>query len=384
MDYAVSDAAPFKAIKPADPYTTATWYELTDEGSTQESGKKIKNNGGTYMNNGANGVYEKESEFAFEGDPYELKVLYRKGTEAGSKTYVTLSDHTSWDIPNDATDGSFLLRKFNDTGYWNWETGQTSVAVPYSSPASSSVGKDAQSITLNVSGLTGEKYFAITTGGDGESQIESVTPAVGSVYDETGTTVTVTVRLKTNTSGANKTITVTIQEYDKNDQDETTPHGSASVVTITQGTTSSFAGNPVEYSTTNSTRVKVLELPKLTYTYHIVDKSGRIAVKASAEQTVFSPLTLASIPSIIVSPFILDETVTFYSTFKDGSNPGTSRGHLSGPMTETPSAAADIYVKYTTAKLDAKPIKLSENQEFYVKLNGRDPQGSLLFFVQGT
>ena len=144
------------------------------------------------------------------------------------------------------------------------------------------------------------------------------------------------------------------------------------LITITQGTaTSAFEGNTVEYSTTNSTRVKVLELPKRTYTYNIVDKSGRIAVKASATQTIFSTLSKASIPSIIVSPFILDETVTFYSTFDSGSGAGTgtSRTHLSVPITETTNEDQDIYVKYTTSHLDEKPIKLSEDQEFNAWLN---------------
>ena len=368
VKYEVSDAAPFKAIAPSASYTTATWYELTDEGSTQESGRKIKwNDGspGTYKNNGANGEYVKESEFAFKGDPYELKVLYREGSErTESNTYVTLSDHDTWDIPNDATDGSFLLRKFNDTGYWNWNTEHTSVDVSYGSTASPSVGKDAQTITLNVSGLDGHEYFKITTDGTGVGQIESVTPAVGSVYAETSTSQTVTVKLKANTSVADKTMTITIQEY--NDEDGETTDSDAAVVTITQGTTSSFAGNVVGYSTTNSTRVKVLELPKFNFTYNIVDKSGRIAVKAFAEQDIYTPLTLASIPSIIVSPFLVGEEVTFWTTYS-----GDGRSYLGNQITETPNAATNIYVKYTTEHLKDKPIKLSEDQEFYVKLNGR-------------
>lgn len=374
VKYEVSDAAPFKAIAPSASYTTATWYELTDEGSTQESGRKIKNNSGTYKNNGANGEYVKESEFAFEGDPYELKVLYRKGSEATeSNTYVTLGTYyDTWDIPNDATDGSFLLRKFNDTGYWYWNTEHTSVAVSYGSTASSSVGKDAQTITLNVSGLNGHKYFKITTGGTDVGQIESVTPAVGSVYAETSTSQTVTVKLKANTSVENKTMTITIQEYD--DEEGSTTSGTASVVTITQGTTPSFAGNEVGYSTTSSTRVKVLQLPKFNFTYNIVDKSGRIAVKASAEQDIYTPLTLASIPSIIVSPFLVGEDVTFWTTYS-----GSGRSNLGNQITETPNAPTNIYVKYTTGHLKDKPIKLSEDQEFYVKLNGR-----YLYYDSGT
>ena len=226
VGYEVSNTIPFKAIKPSDPYTTATWYELTDEGSVQESGKKIKNNSGTYKNNGANDEYVKESEFAFEGDPYELKVLYRQDTETGSKTYVTLSDHNTWDIPNDAIDGSFLLRKFNDSGHWYWDT--------------------------------------------------------------------------------------------------------------------SASGQNVIYNTTNETRLKVLELPKFTYTYNIVDLAGNIAIQGTAEQTIFSNFTgYTSIPEDIRSPFLADEDITFWSN-----------AACSVSMPETPALnLADIYVKYTTTKL---------------------------------
>lgn len=136
------------------------------------------------------------------------------------------------------------------------------------------MGKDAQTIVFNLSGLNGSKYYKITVGGTDASQIASVVPRAGFVYPESGsTTATVEVFLKENTSGANNTMTVTIQEY--NDNEGTSASGSSSVITITQGTTSSsFTPSAVEYSTTNSTRVKVLDLPKFTYTYNIVDKSG--------------------------------------------------------------------------------------------------------------
>jgi len=367
VGYDVADEAP-EFLSPSASYTTATWYELTDEGSTQEYGRKIKNNDGTYKNNGANGEYVKESEFALVGDPYELKVLYRKGTEdAGSNSYVTLSTHDSWDMPYDATAGSFLLREYKGTGHWNWNAGHASADVTYGADPTPSVGKDAQTIVFNLSGLNGSKYYKITVGGTDASQVASVVPRAGYVYPETGTTATVEVFLKENESGANKTMTVTIQEY--NDDEGTSASGSSSVITITQGTTSSsFTPSNVEYSTTNSTRVKVLELPKRTYTYNIVDKSGRIAVKATASQTIFSALSLASIPSIIVSPYILDETVTFYD---DNYVDLSGRGSLTSSIAETPAAAANIYVTYTTTHLVDKPIKLSEDQEFNVVLNGQ-------------
>ena len=378
VGYDIAPDAP-KFLSPSDSYTTATWYELTDEGSVQESGRKIKwdATNEVYKNNGANGEYEKESEFALVGDPYELKVLYRKGTEdAEENRYVTLSTFYTWDIPDDETDGSFLLRKYNATGYWSWDAGQASVAVTYGSDESTSVDKDAHTVKINLTGLNGGKYYKITTDGTGASQIVSVTPEVDNVTKETGTTLTVVVSLAANTSNDAQEMTVTIQEY--NDAEGNTPSESPanpSVITITQTTaSSSFAGNTVTYSTTSFTRVKVLDLPTRTYTYNIVDKSGRIAVKASTKQTIFSALSLlSSVPSIIISPLIADETVTFYSTFDSGSGAGTgtSRTHLSGQIAETPDADSQIYVKYTTSKLKNKPVTISENQEFNVVLNGR-------------
>ena len=367
VGYTVSPSAP-KFLSPSASSTTATWYELTDDGSVQESGRKIKWNGdpdNVFKNNGANGEYVKESEFALVGDPYELKVLYREASN-----YVTLSGHNTWEMPNDDTSGSFLLREYNGTGYWNWNTGHVSANVTYhDDPSLSSTDKNAQTVTINISGLTDGKFYGISTGGD-VSQIASITPSAGNVRPETGTTQTIVVRLNENTSGVDKTITVTIQEY--NDGEGSKPSESPanpSVITITQGTaSSSFAGNTVEYSTTNSTRVKVLDLPKLTYTYNIVDKSGRIAVKATAKQTIFSTLSLASIPSIIVSPFLLGETVTFYD---DNYVDGNGRGTLTHSISETPNVADDIYVTYTTAGLVTKPIKLGEDQEFNVVLNGQ-------------
>lgn len=373
VGYDVAPGAP-KFLSPSASPTTATWYELTDDGSVQESGRKIKwdASSSTFKNNGANGEYVKESEFALVGDPYELKVLYRKGSN-----YVTLSTYDTWEMPSDNASGSFLLRKYKGSGYWSWDAGHVSAAVSYGSvlTITPELDKNANTVILNISGLDVSKYYGITAGGD-VSQIVSVTPELNNVKQVTGTTMTVVVNIAENKSGVNKTMTLTFQEY--NNSDGSSPFGSSSDITITQGTaSSSFAGNTVEYSTTNSTRVKVLELPKFTYTYNIVDKSGRIAVKATASQTIFSPLSLASIPSIIVSPFILDETVTFYDSYTDRNGDGNlTRLDFHNPseqaaISETPDASADIYVTYTTEHLSTKPINLSEDQQFNVVLNGQ-------------
>ena len=261
--------APFTAITAANKttgYTSATWYELTDAATTDGS-KKIKWDATVYKNSGAKDVYEKESEFAFIGDPYELRIINRKLTAdasanwyVGSTARTTGSDLTNnasdegagfkWEIPYDETVGSFTLREFGSTdAYWNWTTGS--------------------------------------------------------------------------------------------------------------------AGNNIQYSTSASTRIKTIELGKINCTFKIVDLAGNIAIQATQEVTPFDALNYSSIPAAIRSPFIADETITFYSTYSVGG-----RGNLSGDITEVPTTAGDIYVKYTTARLNTKSITLSEGQSFNVKLNG--------------
>ena len=379
---------PFKAITPAVSYNadtlkTATWYELTDESSTEASGKKLKYTSPNFKNDGASGEYTKASEYAFIGDPYELRVVLRSETSGATPMYVgatgTPSKGTSftastsatagyqWEIPDDDTSGSFLLRLYGGAGYWNWTTGNRSEDVAYGNnkTVDPALTSNAQTVTFNISGLTAAdgNYIKVTKGGTNADQVTATTPTltsgIGSV-DANGK-ATVTATIAANTSGVNKTFTLTVTEYNSSNA----VVGTATTITVTQGTTA-FAGGAVEYSTASSTRVKVLELPKKTFTYKIVDRSGRIAVTASASQTIFSPLSPASIPSIIVSPFIVGEDITFYDTYSGGG-----RGSLSGAITETSNADAPIYVKYTTTRLNAKPFKLSEDQEIFVRLNGQ-------------
>lgn len=381
---------PFKAITPgsydADTWKKTTWYELTDESSSEASGKKLKYDGTNYFkNNGDSGEYAKTSEYAFIGDPYELQVVYRNTTSGATPKYVgatgtptsptnlTISETATagykWEIPDDNADNDrFLLRLYGGGGHWNWTVDNRSEDVTYGTnkTVASALTSNAQTVTLNISGLTvaDGNYIKVTKGDTaGDAQVTATTPVltsgIGSV-DANGK-ATVTATIAANTSGASKTFTLTVTEYNSSNE----VVGTATTITVTQGTTA-FTGNTVEYSTASSTRVKVLELPKKTFTYKIVDKSGRIAVTASASQTIFSPLSPASIPSIIISPFIVDETITFYSTYTGGG-----RGNLSDAITETPSADAAIYVKYTTTRLNAKPFKLSEDQEIFVRLNGQ-------------
>lgn len=398
VGYKVAENVPFKSITPKSSYTadelkTAVWYELTDAASTQADGKKLKYNSPNFMNNGNAEEYDKMSEFAFIGDPYEMRVIYRDASTGGTPTYVgatgdtpssgtSLTTSTSatagykWELPYDAPAGSFLMRQYKGNGYWLWQTDHFKQTVSYATKSGQTanvVNSEAQTLTFSITNFTsGEgNYFKMTSGGTNPDQITDSYPELGTGRGGiVGTDGTATVTVK-NSGGVAKSFTLTVQEYDIDD----VAVGSSMTFTVSQGTTP-YAGNVIQYSTADSTRVKVMDLPQYTYTYNIVDKSGRIALSGSIVQTIFTPLSTtvspileSSLPPMLVSPFLVgDETLTFYGdTYVDGSG----RGSLSSVITETPAVNnKNIYVTYTTRRLSNRAIKLSQEQEFNVVLNG--------------
>ena len=246
VDYEVAASIPFKGIVPKSTYTVseltgASWYELTDEGSTEKNGKKLIYDGSSYFkNNGAYQSYEKTSEFAFIGDPYELRVILRSATSGATPAYVGASGTPpdsptnltvittnptagyKWEIPYDTYD-NFLLKLYKGSGNWNWTATNRSVDVTYGSNKTldgaggneNKLSSNAQTVIFNVSGLTVEDgyYIKVTKGDtDGDAQILSTTPTldtgIGSVTS-TGTGV-VTATIDANTSNADKTFTLTI------------------------------------------------------------------------------------------------------------------------------------------------------------------------------
>ena len=162
VKYSVQESLPFTAIAAANKtsgYSTATWYELTDAGSVQADGKKIRwdNTNSVFKNNGESGTYEKESEFAFIGDPYELRIICRKQTTDNSANYYVgcanpasslnldvndsdESSHYKWEIPYDDTSGSFTLREMNSSNaYWYWDASSAGNSLTYSTTASTRI-----------------------------------------------------------------------------------------------------------------------------------------------------------------------------------------------------------------------------------------------------
>ena len=383
LGYDVSASIPFKAITPAASYSAttwagATWYELTDEGSTQIEGMKLKYDGSKFNNNGADGEYLKTSEFAFIGDPYELQVVYRNSTSGATPYFVgatgapptsptnlsinsSISEGFIWQMPYDSPTGSFLLQKYKGDGHWYWNAGHPDpVDINYDTKSHTYYVATAngQTVTFNINGLTYTEgdYIMVTKGGTNQDQ---VTVTTEKIYVQSGGTASFTAAIKAR-GGSDKQFTLSIQKYNASNEAQE----EASVITVYQNSTT-FTSSTVQYSTASSTRVKPLELPTFTYTYNIVDNAGNIAVKATASQTVYSTLTKASIPSVIFSPFLADENVTFYLTFTEGN-----RSNLSNSTNETPATNnANIYVSYETANLGTKSIQLSSSQRFKVKLN---------------
>ena len=403
VGYEVSNTLPFKTAKPADSYTTATWYELTDFESDQSSGRKLKWDGTNtvFKNNGGNEVYDKESEFAFVGDPYELRVLYRNATEtAPGNRYVggssTLGVAGAAYNPNNVSNFTYGTNYTFDT---------------------ENLASGKKTLIFTISGLNGEKKIKVTKGGtDGTAQVESTTPTLDTATDEIGTTETITVILNAN-AGTAKTMTITVQEYES---DGTTPSGTPTVITINQlanaysweipvdetdgsfvlqqygsnlCTTPSYwkwnaasAGNNVALDDEDPTRIKVMNLPEFTYTYNVVDLAGKIAIKGTATQPIFTNLAgYTSIPEVIRSPFLTDEDITFYGIYEDTNgdgkrdrrdwhyayDSGTYTPSEQTPLTQTPPTNnADIFVAYTTSNMTSKSIKLIYSQQFNVKLNG--------------
>ena len=101
-------------------------------------------------------------------------------------------------------------------------------------------------------------------------------------------------------------------------------------------------------------------LPK--YTYHIVNHSGAIAASSSPVQQA-AGTTLSSIPAEIQSPYISDETITFYTMEGEFNAANLNEEHH---ITETPAETANIYVTYTTTKLEEKFVKLSGSSPFNI------------------
>ena len=126
------------------------------------------------------------------------------------------------------------------------------------------------------------------------------------------------------------------------------------------------------YSASNGNSQWYFEaVPKRSYTYNIVDTSGRIAIKytTAADQSPGVALSgYASIPEDIRSPYISGEELTFYTFSGDYSSDNLTDENKTTitPMGE----GANIYITYKTEHLTEKFLHLSGSRAFNIKVGG--------------
>lgn len=134
------------------------------------------------------------------------------------------------------------------------------------------------------------------------------------------------------------------------------------------------ANNPPVLSTSAASRIKVVELEKKTYVYHIYNMAKQIAVKASVSQDVGVPLKLANIPEVIRSPFLSlpGVTINYYWTTADALAETNAKSYA--PFDVTSTTNRDIYVRYSDmtsalANTAYNRVLFNDSQEFNVELN---------------
>lgn len=108
------------------------------------------------------------------------------------------------------------------------------------------------------------------------------------------------------------------------------------------------------------------------YTYHIINRTGDEAIQYTVQQRTVTPLNYENLPAAIRSPYIEDETLTFYKANTMSANDViTTTGDATGH---------DIYVKYTVNQLSGKRLDLKGESSYKMRVGGAyvyDDNGSL-------
>ena len=183
--------------------------------------------------------------------------------------------------------------------------------------------------------------------------------------------------------------------------DESTHEASISTTTdgiyyTTDGTTPTTSSRAYDgpFTVSSSTNIQAIAVKAgmfnslvgskqvVNYTYIIVNSAKNIA----AQHTILYPVSVGtpfdsynSIPEEIRSPYIEDEAITFKS-FDGPFSPEAL--DAADAITETP-ATSNIYITYTTNKLDEKFLHLQGVRPFNLK-NSPDPSGQYLVNSSGT
>ena len=164
--------------------------------------------------------------------------------------------------------------------------------------------------------------------------------------------------------------------------DSTTPTAESTAYTAAIQVTSTMTSiKAIAIRTSDNKASDAVTLPLHTYTYYIVNKSGDIAIKQVVKQAEGKALgSMADIPADIRSPYLIGETVKFYS-FDEAF---TSAEQLTDEVkiSATPQDDANIYVTYTTDHLSEKFLRLQGKRAFNIVTNGEyayDNGGTLAY-----
>lgn len=277
-------------------------------------------------------------------DAYQLTLK-----NVGNNNEVTYNVSSGEAVPNLSASGSKFFLRQSSTGKYELVA---VTANDYSTTDYYTLGVDNN--TLKLYSKTNHPY------GDAEIQTTISTRPVCSEPTITfnGSQVTITavegttIRYTTNGSDPSDPTNPDVTKVSDNTVTFTIPLGATAINAVAVRT----SDDDVDMSV-------VATQPLTAYTYNIVDTEGEIAIKCTVNQPAGLTLSndYASIPEAIRSPYLAGETVTFYSTFTEGT--------LSNAITETPTEGGNIYVSYTTDHLDGKPLALGGTTPFKIQVN---------------
>lgn len=126
------------------------------------------------------------------------------------------------------------------------------------------------------------------------------------------------------------------------------------------------SNTPMEYQNT-PTRMRIVDATLRNVTYHIIRADGTEAIKSTVIQNEGVSFGYYNLPANISSPYLQDETLTFYSsTTYSAENIIRTLPSLGGV---TPDPGYDVYVKYTTDRVAEKPIRLNGKRVFNMAFN---------------
>lgn len=278
---------PFETLPVGGCYNDARYYTIRVNGASQTQNIGYYSSGNFYTGRGSNtdlhqGENSAEAQFAFMGDPYELKIISRAASEAVTASGTPEAAHNRYvGCATDASDGTTLTVQDGTDDISTWQIEPGDIMTP--------------------------DYFVLRQ------------------YNTDGKYI---------------------------------------------GWNSGDANKPMTYSTT-ATTIRVVELEKKNYVYHIVRSDGSIAVKATEAQDVGTPLRKKDIPDIIHSPFLdfPDATVTFYS------DAACSNAITNASYTVT-DESKHIYVKYD---MNGVTTPYLNDKVYYVLLNGE-----YIYYYNGT